>query len=362
MNKSKFTYRLSDYRRFAVTACVITQMVAGCDAMSPSAALPADCDGLTDLFAVSELMARTDHPCYEWVAATHGRVARSSNGSAVVASDDTPFGAAVIVSALHVLGAGWFGSTGVDLPANIVDAADQTGVGRIELIDAAGFVAADTIAPMFDYYNPMIPAEENLAGLFDILPRNDFVFSIVDGQMLERGLVAPAPGPLTATSPALFDPQMLADDDPPIGGVCPAELVLIIGYPAGFFNGEIAAGVGRVLDDDEAVEVIEELAAAGDVEGDIPYEPQVEMIIEGEAQPGMSGGGIFDRDGVLVGVLVRASDPIDDTRYIRAVRLTFAARQVAESIEALPDGERTRIERFWDASMSDAAEPMCITP
>jgi len=315
---------------------------------------------LTDLFAVSDLMARTDHPCYEWVAATHGRVARSSNGSAVVASDDTPFGAAVLVSAMHVLGAGWFGSTGVDIPANIVNAAKQTGVGRIDLIDASGFVAADTIAPMFDYYNPMVPAEENAAGLFDILPRSDFVFAIVDGQTLERGLVGAAPGPLTATSPALFDPQMLADDDPPIGGICPAELVLMIGYPAGFLNREMAASVGRVLDDDRAVAVIEELAAAGDVEGDIPYDAPVEMIIEGEAQPGMSGGGIFDRDGVLGGVLVRASDPINDTRYIRAVRLTYAARQVAESINGLPDDERLSIERFWDASMSDVAEPMCI--
>lgn len=362
MTKSMFKHSLLDCSRFATTACAIALLVAGCGVASPSVALPDDCDGLTELFAVSDLMVRVDHPCYEWVAATHGRVARSSSGSAVIASDDTQFGTAVIVSAMHVLGAGWFGPTGVDIPADIQDAADQMGVGRIDLIDVSGFVAADTITPMFDYYNPMIPADENVAGLFDILPRSDFVFSIVDGQMLERGLVGPAPGPLTATSPALFDPQMLADDDPLIGGVCPGELVLMIGYPAGFLNREMAASVGRVLDDEQAAAAIEDLAAVGDEEGDIPYDAQVEMIIEGEAQPGMSGGGIFDRDGVLVGVLVRASEPINDTRYIRAVRLTYAARQVAESIDALPDDERSGIERFWDASMSDVIEPICVGP
>lgn len=335
-------------------------MLSGCGVFATvTGDLPENCDGLTNLFAVADLDGVADHPCRAWVEATHGRVGRSGTGSAVVVSNRTPFGAGVLVSATHILGAGWFGPVQTDITATVRDPSEQIGVARIELIDDVGFTLSDKLSPMFDFFNAPIAAEQNVSGLFDILPRHDFFFAAIDGQSFERGLFARTPEPITSTPPSIFDPLMLAAAQPPIADVCPGDLVLMMGYASGSFDRQLTAAVGRVLADGEAEATIVDLANAGDVEGDIAYESEVEMIIEGEALPGMSGGGIFDASGALVGVLVRASDPINDTRYVRAVRMTYATGQVGEAIESLPIERRAAVEQFWDASLQNAGELTC---
>ena len=54
------------------------------------------------------------------------------------------------------------------------------------------------------------------------------------------------------------------------------------------------------------------------------------------AKAGMSGGPVVDRDGRLVGVLVRASDPLDGSQYVRAVRLTHIVSELEAAFRALP--------------------------
>ncbi|NIM45818.1 MAG: hypothetical protein GTN80_08890 [Nitrososphaeria archaeon] len=69
------------------------------------------------------------------------------------------------------------------------------------------------------------------------------------------------------------------------------------------------------LSDTEAEDTIKELSALGDEEGGIAYDPEAEMIIEGHAVVGMSGGGVYDRAGKQVGILVRASNEYDGSTY-----------------------------------------------
>lgn len=75
--------------------------------------------------------------------------------------------------------------------------------------------------------------------------------------------------------------------------------LIAIGYPhhsLGSGDGLLAYSVGQVLSDARA-------SAASAV----PYDAEVEVVIGGPAAIGMSGGGLFDHDGALLGVLVRAT-------------------------------------------------------
>jgi hypothetical protein len=103
--------------------------------------------------------------------------------------------------------------------------------------------------------------------------------------------------------------------------------------------------VGQVLDDTQAAAAVEELAAAGDEEGSIAYDPEVEVFIEGEAAEGMSGGGAFDRNGRLVGILVRAGKTPTRT-FVRAVRLSHLLDELTTAAGALSAADRTRAAPF----------------
>ena len=83
-------------------------------------------------------------------------------------------------------------------------------------------------------------------------------------------------------------------------------------------------------------------------EGAIAYDAEVEVIIEGAAAAGMSGGPVVDADGRLVGVLVRASGELDGFQYVRAVRMTHIASELTAAFGSLPVAARERIGGFLE--------------
>ena len=91
-----------------------------------------------------------------------------------------------------------------------------------------------------------------------------------------------------------------------------------------------------------------ELAALGDEEGGISYDPEAEMIIEGYSVVGMSGGGVFDRVGSLVGILERASYEYNGKQYVRVVRMTFVVACINSAFEALSDSERAVVSPYLE--------------
>ncbi|MCH7813940.1 MAG: hypothetical protein IID40_07960, partial [Planctomycetes bacterium] len=104
----------------------------------------------------------------------------------------------------------------------------------------------------------------------------------------------------------------------------------------------------RVLSDGEAAGVIEMLADARDEEGDIPYEPEVEMIIEARSVTGMSGGAAFNRDGQQVGILVRASGVHDGTQYVRAVRMAYVVARLAIAFDNLSPEDQAVVQQYLE--------------
>jgi hypothetical protein len=328
----------------------------------------ATCDEALGLFSVQAVLENPEHDCNAWIGPQYGRVAKDSIGTAAIWSRSNDFGLGLLLGASHTLGEGWFGDG--DISAEIVDPSEQGGVARLQLTPIDGSMPVSDLSPLFDFFHPEIPSSESGGGLLDIRPRHDFYLAVVDSQIFESGPMAPVVDPLTfeplplPISPVvdpltfeplpLFDPTGVTETDPIIAVPAAGDQLMIMGYPRdGEYADEMAGSVARVLSDGEALAAIDELASAGDEEGGIAYDAEAEMILRGEAVVGMSGSSAFDRNGNIVGVVVRASDPtnLDGVQYIRAVRAAFVASALAETFAALPPEDREITEAYLPASL-----------
>jgi hypothetical protein len=308
------------------------------------------CPASGGLHALDEVALRgASDPCAAWVDRVRGRVARFGYfGSAVVWSRRTDDGYGLLASAHHVIGAGWFGLQEQALPMGFVAPLDE-GVVRVWLPPADGALELPDRAPFYDLFHLEIPAAVHVHPLADIPPRNDAFVALIDrSRIVEESPKDPSPPRRTPGLVPLHDPADLTRAAPFWADAVPGEAVLLAGYPHGEEHPLGAVAFARALSDDEARAAIEALAAAGDGEGDIPYDPEAEWIFEGTAVAGMSGGGAFDAEGRVVGILVRASDPEGALRYVRAVRASFVASQMRRTFAALPAGERAEIAPFLD--------------
>jgi hypothetical protein len=101
-----------------------------------------------------------------------------------------------------------------------------------------------------------------------------------------------------------------------------------------------------VLSDTEAEAAIDELHAVGDTEGNIPYNPSVEFFVEATAIAGMSGGGAFNSEGQLLGIIVRASDTENAVRIIRFIRITYIKSKVNDFYSGLSQTDKDKLSPF----------------
>ncbi len=312
------------------------------------------CDEPTVLFPVADALADPAHPCHDWVVQTHGRVAGSGSMSAVIWSLDTEAGTGVMLSAIHTLGEGWFGAPGSDVSLSLTDPSLSQGVSRIFLASPGGGAPSSSVSPMFSLFNPAIPSAETGNQMADILPRHDFYAATLDDQSIETDStsIGIETDPLRHAPPLVDDPDGLTRESPTWADLEGGDLVLCVGYPmVGDFAQQSAASAGRVLDDAEAELAIEALAAAGDEEGQIPYDAEVERLIEGAGLAGMSGGATFDTEGRLVGVLVRASTDLPDVQYLRVVRMSFVVDALIGAYQALDATGQATVAPYLDRSV-----------
>ena len=307
-----------------------------------------DIQPVTPLFSVENIISDQTHPYWEWVNMVQGRVAKNSYMSATIWSLNTEANTALAISAIHTLGEGYLGPGGNIIEERLRDPDENPGATRIYLAKEDGSV--DSLASvLFILYNPEVPSEQSGNHLTDILPRHDFFVGVIDSQKMVMEPLPNTPSPLKHEPPIIYDPFDLTTVAPTAADVNPDDAVLLIGYPReGDFAGLLAASIGRVLSDSEAEDAIEYLDGLGDEEGGISYDPEVEMIIEGNSVVGMSGGGVFDREGRQVGVLVRASYMYDGKQYVRAVRMPFVVASINSVYEALSELERAVVGQYLE--------------
>ena len=336
-------------RAASLLLALLLGVLHGCTGGSPGGSAPPTCDDVTVLFSADRVLADPDSDCFAWVDAARGRVVRQTVGSASIWSRRSEAGPGLLTGAVHTLGVGWFGPQGTDIRERMSNPADTTGVARLFLFRPDGSGPDELASPLFDMYSPAIPAETNHDAFRYLRPRNDFFVAVVDSQKLDVGLLAPTPRPLVNESLPLYDPDGVTTTEPTHADPVEGDLVLLMGFAgAGDLAGELAASVGRVLSDGKAAGVIETLAAAQDEEGDIPYEAEVEMIIEGQAVTGMSGGAALNRAGQQVGILVRASDAHDGTQYVRAVRMAYVVARLAAAFDDLSPEDQAVVQQYLE--------------
>ncbi len=181
-----------------------------------------------------------------------------------------------------------------------------------------------------------------------ILPSEDFYLGINDNQRIERGPLPRHPDRVqTATELQLYDPDgrtiAVKTWSTPIAG----EKAIAVGYPqdkVSYPHGAVA--YGNILSDTEAADIMQELIAAGDAEGDIPYRPDAEFFIEAQAIPGMSGGGVFNSAAQLLGIMVRASDKKNAPKIIRVVKTSYIRTQMLNFYNTLTEANKAKIRPF----------------
>lgn len=293
------------------------------------------------------MAADTNDPCHAWVERFRGRVGRAGAGSFAVWTKRTPSGFALVTGAVHSLGSGALGEDG-EAASQRLAPPEQEGVLRLALPRGDGALDATERAVAFRFFNPAIPGAEYASPFGKLRPRHDFYVDVMDGQRYAADdLLEPLPNPLTPGPVPLHDPAELASATPTFGSPAPGAIVAYAGFPrVGALAGAVAVGFGRVLSDDEARATLATLAKAGDEEGVLPYDAEAEMLLEGEGFVGMSGGGVFDREGRLAGVLVRASTAASTKRYVRAVRMSFVAGVIASARDELPVAARSAVDPY----------------
>jgi hypothetical protein len=308
---------------------------------------PESCDEVTGLFTAASVLDPLDGSCGRWVEMARGRAVEGSTGSASLWSRRTGHGTALVVGAVHTLGQGWFGPENTAVPSRLVDPGAETGVLRLFLAHRDGSGPDALATPWYRLYNPAIAAERNGNLMQDLLPREDFYVAVADSQKHDVDeLPYPVPGPIVLGEVPVYDPGATTLAAQTFAPAEAGDIVLLLGFPNQ--TGELSASVGRVLSAAEAEQAIADLAAAGDPEGGLSYDADVEIIIQGAAASGMSGGPVVDGEGRLVAVMVRASGEHAGFQYVRAVRMTHIAAELRAAFEALPADGREAIRGYLE--------------
>lgn len=297
------------------------------------------------LMSVEDVLADPDDPCRPWLALVIGRVVRVGSASGSIWTRRTEYGTGVLTTAAHV--ASPCLSNPGDCTERLHDPTLATGVPDLRLVSTGGELASQW-SPRFALYNPPTPRDQ--VGSPDIVPRYDFSLYAVDAQVFETwgtGLGI-QPDPIVNAPLALHDPAGLTLAEPTWTTAESGVRVLVVGLDGTWPYNELKVSAARVLTDDEASRAIDRLAAAGDEEGAIPYDPQAELLLEGHAVVGMSGGGVFDEQGLQVGILVRGSFAELDVQYLRATRMSYVVSSVEGAFTSLSSEEKDAVGPYLE--------------
>jgi hypothetical protein len=309
---------------------------------------PTTCRETRAMTSVASALAASD-PCKDQLASLWGRVPMVGGASGTLWSRRTMHGTGILVTAAHV--ATPCGGGG-DCPARAWDPETVDGLPAVRLPDMPD--GALELSPMFALFNDAVPASQLGAGIGTIEPRRDFSLYVVDPQTwpVSDQHIAPVPDPVHKEPLPLEDPAMLTMEDPSHRGAAAGELVVLLGYPlSGPTAGALTFSLARVLDDEQAHAAIARLQAAGDEEGSIPYDPAVELLVagpQGIAAAGMSGGGAFGKDGLYLGVMVRASSATSGEQIVRVVRMSHILARLEATLSVMEPAARAEVREFLE--------------
>lgn len=303
----------------------------------------------TNLIKIEDALNHSNIDFVNLVNKTRGSVGTNSSGSKVIWSKKNDYNLGLFVSANHVYGI----NTWPSLSEEFIDIASiNNGIfGGSKMPPTNGNVnLTNEFIASFGLYHPNIPSN---ATNTTILPANDFYLGIIDNQRIIDNGFGNYPNLVQTSTPLqIFDPDNRTLSNQTWSVPNADDIVMAIGYPQDintYPNGAISTG--KVYSDAEAENIIQSLNLINDVEGDIPYNSQVEFLANIDAIAGMSGGGVFNADGQLLGVMVRAT-VLNGEPVLRVVRMSYIVQQLNDFFNTLSTSNRNKLEPFISGELN----------
>jgi hypothetical protein len=293
---------------------------------------------------IEDILNGNDQNLINLLNKVRGSVGRRGSGSKTIWSRKNDYGLGLYISANHVYNiSGWNSRN-----AKFFDlSSENMGIFETSQLPPTngGIDLGNTLVADFPFIHFDISSG---ATNTTILPAEDFYLGIIDNQRTPQGPFPKYPELVKTSEPLqLYDPEHRATATQTWNTAVAGEKVIAVGYPQddiNYPNGAVA--YGKILSDKEAAEAIQKLKIAGDVEGDIPYNASAEFFIEAQSIAGMSGGGIFNSEGQLLGIMVRGSDKEGAPKIIRGVKISYIKAVLTEFYNGLSQVDKIKVSPF----------------
>ncbi len=297
----------------------------------------------TSLIKIEVALNNTDADFVNLINKVRGCVGTNGPGSKVIWSRKNIYNLGLFISANHVYGINnWptLNEEYIDLSA--INNGIFLGSQIPQINGSIGL--SNVLSANFGLYHPYIPANSTNA---TINPKDDFYLGIIDNQRIVDNGLANYPNKVQTSIPLqMYDPNNRTQATQTWASVKANDMVIALGYPQEkitYPNGAIASG--KVYSDSEAESMIKALKQSGDIEGTIPYNPNVEFLAKVDAVAGMSGGGVFNADGQLLGIMVRATK-LNTIPVLRIIRITYIKQKLNSFYNSLSLADKNKIRPF----------------
>lgn len=303
----------------------------------------------TNLIKIEDALKSSDLDFVNLINMVRGSVGINGPGSKVIWSKKNDYKLGLFVSANHVYGINtWISKDEQFINISVINNGIFLG-SRVPPINGNVNFTNELIAN-FALYHPLISSN---ASNTTILPEEDFYFGIIDNQRIaDNGLANYPKAVQTAFPLQIYDPNNRTQALQTWADVHANENVIAIGYPQDkikYPNG--ALSTGSVYSDTEAEKIIQSLKLNNDVEGQIPYNSKIEFLAKIHAMPGMSGGGVFNVNGQLIGMMVRATE-LNGEPILRVVRMKFIKQKMDGFYNKLSTSDKNKINPFVSGELN----------
>jgi len=328
----------------AKTVLTVLLITVGIAVQSCKRNNPAVPNGEQTVPKIEDILNGNDQNLINLLNKVRGSVGRRGPGSKTIWSRKNDYGLGLYISANHVYNiSGWNSRN-----AQFFDlSSENTGIFETSQLPPTngGIDLGKTLVADF----PLIHFDiSSGASNTTVLPAEDFYLGIVDNQRTPQGPFPKHPELVKTSEPLqLYDPEHRTTAAQTWNTAVAGEKVIAVGYPQdniNYPNGAVA--YGKVLSNKEAAEAIQKLNIAGDAEGNIPYNANAEFFTEAQAIAGMSGGGIFNSEGQLLGIMVRASDKEGAPKIIRVVKISYIKAVLTEFYNGLSEADKIKVSPF----------------
>jgi hypothetical protein len=296
------------------------------------------------LSKIEDVLNGDDQNLADLLNIVRGSVGKRGPGSKTIWSRKNTYGLGLYISANHVYNIGGWHSRNAEFFDILSEDLGIFGTSQIPPANGDVFLGNTLIADFPLMHFDISPSATNTT----LLPSEDFYIGVIDNQRVVESMLPQYPGLVQTNVPLdLYDPYNRTELSQTWSEPNEGENSILVGYPQdveNYPNGAVASG--KILSDNEAEAIIDKLRAAGDPEGDIPYNSLVEFFVEAQGLVGMSGGGAFNSDGQLLGVMVRASDTENAPKVIRVVKITYIKSKLTAFYNGLSQGDKEIINPF----------------